>query len=108
VSVFKDSEILENSEAMGVYLVVFLSPIQAMFAFILMRSLRVVALYDFRKVIGVTRHSKHGQGLVDCFTLPRSWRDCAKSGGVRFELKDNKLVFDFWLVLVTPHICYQK
>jgi hypothetical protein len=23
-------------------------------------------------------------------------------------LKDNKLVFDFWLVLVTPHICYQK
>jgi hypothetical protein len=62
------------------YLVVFLSPIEAMFAFILMTCLKVVPLYDFRKVTGVTRHSKYVLWLGVCFTLPRSWRDCAKSG----------------------------
>jgi hypothetical protein len=101
----RDSEILEISEAIGLYFVVFLSPIEAMFAFILMTCLRVVALYDFRKVTSVTRHRKHVLWLVVCFTLPRSWRDCAKSGGVKFKLKDSKSVFEIWLVLVTPHIC---
>jgi hypothetical protein len=61
-------------------LVVFLSPIKGIFAFILMTCLGLVALYEFRKVTGVTRHSKHVLRLVVCFTLPRRWGDCAKSG----------------------------
>jgi hypothetical protein len=39
-------------------LVVLLSPIEAMFAFILITCLRVVLLYDLRKDTSVTRHSK--------------------------------------------------
>jgi hypothetical protein len=62
-----------------VYLVVFLSPIETIIAFILMIWLRVVPLYDFRKVTGVIIQSNHELGLLVCFTLPRSWRECAKS-----------------------------
>jgi hypothetical protein len=63
-----------------VYLVVFLSRIEAMFAFILMAGLRVVHLSNIRKVTGLNRYSKQVLWLVVSFTLPRSWRDCANSG----------------------------
>jgi hypothetical protein len=48
-----------------------------MLAFILMTCVRVVPVYDIKKVTGVTRQSKHVPWLVS-FTLLRSWRDCAK------------------------------
>jgi hypothetical protein len=64
-----------------VYLVVFLSPIEAMFAFILMTGLRVLHLHNVRKVTVLNRHSKEVLWLLVSFTLPRSWRGCAKSGG---------------------------
>jgi hypothetical protein len=70
-------------------LVVFLSPIKGIFAFILMTCLRVVALYEFRKVTGVTRHSKHVLWLLDVSHCPEVGGTMLSLDGVRFELKDN-------------------
>jgi hypothetical protein len=67
-----------------VYLVVFLSPIEAMFAFIVMMGLSVLHLYNIRKVTVLNRHSK--EVLSHC---PEVGGAVLILEGVKFELKEN-------------------
>jgi hypothetical protein len=44
-------------------------------------------------------------GLLSVSHCPEVGGTVLSLDGVKFELKDNYLVFEIWLVLVTPHIC---